>query len=161
MTPSRMTADDRLDIFDLFARYAWAYDCSDADAYSETFAPDGVLADADQMRVVGRIAIRRAIRKFFEMRGTSLWQHHNDHLRIEGNSQECTVWSYWAVLEHRQIDDYHGVGKLGYYFSRCVKLDGRWYLKERTFFVTMGDGLPWKNPALLKATGPLAKACGG
>jgi ketosteroid isomerase-like protein len=148
-----MTADDRLDIFDLFARYAWAYDCSDSEAYSDTFAADGVLADEGQLRVQGRPAIQKTIRHFFDMRGTSLWQHHYDHLRIEGNGQECTVWSYWVVLEHRKLDDYHGVGRMGHHFSRCVKIDGRWYFKERAFFQGLTDGLPWKNPSLTRATG--------
>jgi uncharacterized protein (TIGR02246 family) len=151
MSQIQMTADDRLDIFDLFARYAWAYDCSDAEAYAETFSPDGVLTDGGQLRVEGRPAIREAIKKFFEMRGTSLWQHHNDHLRMEGDGRECTVWSYWAVLEHRRSDDYHGVGRLGYYFSRCVKLDDRWLFKERTFYLDMSEGLPWKNRAAASA----------
>ena len=149
MNATRMTADDKLDIFDLFARYAWAYDCSDAQAYAETFAPDGILADAGQLRVQGRTEIQKAIHHFFDMRGTSLWQHHNDHLRIEGNGNECTVWSYWAVLEHRAVDDHHGVGRLGYYFTQCAKIDGSWYIKERTFYQGMKEGLPWKHPPAL------------
>jgi hypothetical protein len=143
MSPTGMSAEDRLDIFDLFARYAWAYDCSDAEAYAETFASDGVLR-GNQLLVTGRPAIRDAIKAFFEMRGTSLWQHHNDHLRMSGSATECTVWSYWAVLEHQRIDDRYGIGQLGHYFSRCVKLEGRWYFKERAFFLDLTDGLPWK-----------------
>lgn len=150
MTPTGMTAEDRLDILDLFARYAWAYDCSDAEAYAGTFAPDGVLVGG-QLRVQGRPAIREAIKAFFEMRGTSLWQHYNDHLRMQGNDRECTVWSYWAVLEHHRPDRF-GVGRLGHYFSRCVKVDGRWCFKERAFYAELPDGLPWNNPAL--ASGP-------
>jgi uncharacterized protein (TIGR02246 family) len=62
-----LTAKDRLGIFDLFARYAWAYDCGDAEAYAETFTEDGVLADENDLRAVGRPAIAEAIKRFFEM----------------------------------------------------------------------------------------------
>ena len=145
MSRTGMTADDRLDIFDLFARYAWAYDCSDAEAYAETFAPDGILR-GDQINVTGREAIREAIKHFFEMRGASLWQHHNNHLKMDGNAHECTVWSYWVVLEHHRVDDRYGVGRLGHHYSHCVKLDGQWYFKERAFSLDLTEGLPWKSP---------------
>ena len=141
-TRIRMSADDRLDIFDLFARYAWAYDCGDAEAYALTFTPDGVLADDGGLRAEGRPAIREAIKTFFEMRGKRTWQHHNAHLRMEGDGSSCDVWSYWAVLERRE-DGEHGVGSLGCYLSRCVKQDGQWLFKERTFYMEMPKALPW------------------
>ena len=145
MSQTGMSADNRLDIFDLFARYAWAYDCGDAAAYAETFAPDGLLAGPDGLHAVGRPAIAEAIQTFFDLRGTKVWQHHNAHLRMEGDDDACTVWSYWAVLEHRRDDDTYGVGSLGYYLSRCVKSDGRWRFAERTFHMDMSAGLPWKT----------------
>ena len=86
-----LTTADRLGILDLFARYAWAYDGGDAQAYAENFTTDGVLADENDLRVVGRPAIAEAIKTFFDMRGLNVWQHYNDHLRIEGDSEACTV----------------------------------------------------------------------
>ena len=52
-TSQPLTTADRLGILDLFARYAWAYDGGDAQAYAETFATDGVLADENDLRAVG------------------------------------------------------------------------------------------------------------
>ena len=152
--PHALTAEDRLGILDLFARYAWAYDCGDAQAYSEAFTTDGVLADENDLRAVGRPAIAEAIKTFFAMRGPNTWQHHNDHLRIEGDSEQCTVYSYWAVLEHRhRDDDGHGVSTLGWYISRCRKVDGVWLFSERTFYMDLPKGLPWKT-----AVGQVASA---
>jgi uncharacterized protein (TIGR02246 family) len=139
-----LTAEDRLGIFDLFARYAWAYDCGDAQAYAETFTEDGVLADETDLRAVGRPAIAEAIKRFFEMRGASVWQHHNNHLRISGDADRCTVHSYWAVLAHRP-DASFGVDSLGWYVSRCRKVDGVWLFEERTFYTDLPKGLPWKE----------------
>ena len=141
-----MTAEDRLDIFDLFARYAWAYDCGDAQAYAEVFTEDGLLADEGDLHAVGRPAIREAIQTYFDMRGASTWQHHNAHLRMVGDGVGCDVHSYWTVLEHRP-DGGHGVGSLGWYLTRCVKQDGRWFIKERTFYMDMPKALPWTGTA--------------
>ena len=137
-----MSAEDRLDIFDLFARYAWAYDCGDADAYAGVFTEDGLLADQGDLHAVGRTAIREAIKTFFEMRGDSAWQHHNAHLRMQGDGKDCVVHSYWAVLEHRP-DGGFGVGSLGWYRSVCVRQEAGWFLRERTFYMDMPKALPW------------------
>jgi len=144
-TSHPLTTEDRLGIFDLFARYAWAYDCGDADAYAAAFTTDGVLADEKDLRAVGRPAIAEAIKTFFAMRGPDVWQHHNAHLYIRGDANECMVYSYWAVLEHRRSDDGFGVFGLGWYVNRCRKVDGAWLLAERTFYTDMPKALPWKK----------------
>lgn len=41
--PLALTPEDRLDILDLMARYAWAIDTGDTDAYVACFTPDAVL----------------------------------------------------------------------------------------------------------------------
>ena len=145
ITSVRLSADDRLDIFDLFARYAWAYDCSDADTYAECFAPDGVLADAGQCTRAGPGCDSQGHPPFLRhARDEPLAAsqrspaHRRRRAGVHGGSD-------WAVLEHRKLDDYHGVGRLGYYFSHCVKLDGRWYFRERTFYDDLHEGLPWKT----------------
>jgi len=138
----KMSADDRLDIFDLFARYAWAYDCGDADAYAEVFTSDAVLSDEKGFLAEGRDAIREGIKTYFGLRGANTWQHHNDHLRIEGDGEACTVHSYWAVLEHRAADGGFGVGSLGWYVSHCVKTPDGWRFKSRRFNYDMPSGLP-------------------
>ncbi len=136
-----MSADDRLDILDLFARYAWAYDCGDAEAYAATFTQDAVLSDELGFRADGREAIRKGIVTYFELRGASVWQHHNDHLRIEGDGSSCVVHSYWAVIEHR-VDGGFGVGSLGWYVSHCVKTAEGWRFVSRRFNYDMPKGLP-------------------
>jgi uncharacterized protein (TIGR02246 family) len=150
-----LTADDRFGILDLFARYAWAYDCGDAQAYAEAFTSDGVLADEHDLRAVGRPAIAEAIKQFFEMRGANVWQHFNNHLRISGDSESCTVYAYWAVLSHHP-DGTHGVDTLGWYKNRCRKVDGVWLLAERTFYMDLPKVLPWKEAEKGQLTGSLS-----
>ena len=53
----RLSADDRLDIMDLIARYAYTLDSGDLDGYVNNFAPDGVLFEQHQ----GQVAIREYV----------------------------------------------------------------------------------------------------
>jgi len=39
----RLSAEDRLEILELLARYCWAIDCDDGPAWAATFVPDGVF----------------------------------------------------------------------------------------------------------------------
>jgi SnoaL-like domain len=39
----RLSAEDRLEILELLARYCWAIDCDDGPAWASTFIPDGVF----------------------------------------------------------------------------------------------------------------------
>src|SRR4051794_163455 len=47
---TRLSADDRLDIMDLIARYAYTLDSGDLDGYVNNFAPDGVLFEKNKGR---------------------------------------------------------------------------------------------------------------
>lgn len=138
-----MNVEDRLTIHDLFAEYAWAYDVGDAECYADTFTPDGILADEGTLHAQGRAAIIDAVQYFFDIRGTNVWQHHNDHLRIFGDGKRCTVFSYWAVLEQSRETGARQVVSLGWYESECVKVGERWRFASRTFHGGMPGSLPW------------------
>lgn len=94
MPKHRMSAEDRLDIFDLFARYAWSYDTGDAPGMAALFTEDGAMEGMDGRRFQGRAAIAGFCQEFIggpKFRGT---QHFNDHLRIDGDGRQCAVRSY-------------------------------------------------------------------
>ena len=104
MPKHRMSAEDRLDIFDLFARYAWSYDTGDAKGMAALFTEDGVMEGMDGRRVEGRAAIAGFCQEFIggpEFRGT---QHFNDHLRIDGEGGQCAVRSYWMSVRWDDSD---------------------------------------------------------
>lgn len=137
------STEDRLAILDLFAEYAWAYDVGDAEAYADTFTSDGILADDAGLRAEGRAAIIEVVRYFFDIRGTNIWQHQNDHLRMFGDFHRCTVFSYWAVLEQSRETGLRQIVSLGWYESECVKVTGIWRFASRTFHSGMPPSLPW------------------
>jgi uncharacterized protein (TIGR02246 family) len=148
----------RVGILDLFARYAWAFDCGDADAYAETFTVDGVLADFPHLRVEGRTEIRAAIAKMMTRRGVNGWQHRNDNLRMKRDGESYVIHSYWnlILMMQRPEGDVAEVGampnfrfiipSMGYYVSRCVRVGEEWLFSERTSYRGKSEGLPWKKP---------------
>jgi uncharacterized protein (TIGR02246 family) len=152
-TRSPMTAEDRWGIYDLFGRYAWAYDCGDAAAYAATFTADGVVEGMDGTRVTGRAAIGAFVQHYIDQRVPGEgWQHHTGHLQfVEEGGDACTVYCYWAVAETHivpgstfALPDGKGVVRSsGYYLSRCVKEGGTWSFRERVIRYWTGKGMPW------------------
>lgn len=143
---AEVSAEDRLGIMDLFARYTWAYDRGDADAYAEAFVEDGEMGSGDGA-VKGRAAIVDMIKTYFARRGADGWQHHNDHLHIEMKDGRAVVHSYWIVLEHIVDGDTHRPRTLGFYVTECVKKDGVWYIARRVTTQTPFKGIPMRRSA--------------
>jgi len=59
MSISQLSVEDRLDIQELFAKYCWALDLGDADAFVQCFTEDGEFDHLWQGKMHGREAIRR------------------------------------------------------------------------------------------------------
>ena len=143
MPKHRMSAEDRLDIFDLFARYAWSYDTGDAPGMAALFTEDGAMEGMDGRRFQGRDAIAGFCQEFIggpKFRGT---QHFNDHLRIDGDGGSCAVRSYWMSVRWDPDSDQRYIKNMWHYHSRCVKLDDTWYFRERVNRFWGGDKPPW------------------
>ena len=143
---NRLSAEDRLDIIELFSRYAWCYDCLDIDGYVETFAPNGVFsAFGNSERAEGRENIRVFIQDLLNThRGDAEWQHLNDHhVFTEQTSDSCTAYNYWTLIEASDGDI--GVRSNGYYKTQCVKIDGQWYIQQRDVERWDPNQTPWSK----------------
>lgn len=138
---SQIKLRDRMEIVDLFARYSWYYDCSDAEAYASLFTEDGVIEAFGSEAARGRTAIAAFIRTLFAQRGDEIWQHHTDHLVYFGRGTAYTVYSYWSLL--RGGGGNYGVMSLGYYVSDCVRIEGHWLFKRRAIHRWDSSRLPW------------------
>jgi hypothetical protein len=133
-----------MEIRALLSRYAWAYDCRDFAAVSETFVPEGVLIAEGRDRSEGRAAIAEGMRAHIEARHLNkVMQHHVDHLLLDGDGGKCRAYSYWMVPA-RIIGGGCIVGAFGWYEDDLVKVDGRWLFKQRVFRSDMPTALPWK-----------------
>ena len=138
-TYSAHYAQDRAEIEDLMARYLFAIDYSDWDAYVGTFAPDGVLTFASGTST-GRDAIRAMVVKFA---GSIARVYHTEDgkpaklrhvvlqssIRVEGNR----AWgrTLWLEMANHGPQDTMKMGTYGLYEDEFKKIGGHWLIAKR------------------------------
>jgi hypothetical protein len=132
-------AADRAEIEDLQARYLFAIDYFDWDAYVATFAEDGELEFASGTSK-GREAIRAAVTRFSE--GIGRFYHTADGkpaklrhiilqtaIRVEGDR----AWSrsQWLEMANHGPGDEPKIGTYGIYEDELTRVNGRWLFAKR------------------------------
>jgi hypothetical protein len=129
---NRMTADDRLAIMDLIARYAYTLDSGDLDGYVKNFAPDGVLFEDHR----GQAQIREYVAMLMRQGragplpgGDVAYRHFVGAPVIDGDASRATVHSYllWVNMGSEPP-----VSAAAEYTDECIKLDGRWKFQSRS-----------------------------
>ena len=135
----RTYAEDRAEIEDLMARYLFAIDYDDWDAYVETFAPDGELEFASGTSK-GRPAIRDMVTKFAA--GIGRFYHTEDGkpaklrhvilqsvIRVEGER----AWgrTLWMEMANHGPGDTMKMGTYGIYEDDLKKVNGQWLFAKR------------------------------
>jgi hypothetical protein len=143
-------AADRAEIEDLMARYMFAIDYFDWDAYVATFAPDGELTFAAGT-TRGRDAIRQAVTDFSQNIGRfyhtadgqpAKLRHVllNSAIRVEGGRAWATT--LWVEMANHGPDDEMKMGTYGLYEDEFVRLDGRWLIQRRN---VLNEFIPGRN----------------
>jgi ketosteroid isomerase-like protein len=138
---------DRAEIEDLMARYLFAIDYFDWDAYVATFAEDGELEFASG-KSKGREAIRAAVTRFAE--GIGRFYHTADgkpaklrhvvlqsSIRVDGDR----AWgrTLWLEMANHGPNDEPKIGTYGLYEDEFRKIDGRWLIARRN---VLNDFIP-------------------
>ena len=136
---SKTYGEDRAEIEDLMARYLFAIDYSDWDAYVATFAPDGELTFASGTSK-GREAIKVAVTKFAE--GIGKFYHTADGkpaklrhiilqsvIRVEGD--HAWARSQWLEMANHGEGDQPKIGTYGIYEDELKKVNGEWLFAKR------------------------------
>jgi ketosteroid isomerase-like protein len=135
-------ARDRAEIADLMARYLFAMDYHDADAYAECFTEDGVL-DWAMGVAKGREAIRAAARAFKEKIGeifkdTSGAPAKLRHavcqkaIRVDGDRAWNT--GFWFEMTNGGPDGSIALPSFGVYEDELVRVDGAWLFRRRKIY---------------------------
>ncbi|MDB5675702.1 MAG: snoaL-like domain protein [Sphingomonas bacterium] len=130
---SSPSAADKIEIHELLARYAWAYNTADEEGFVSCFAPDAVMREdvfEEEDRWVGHDGIRSMAKFFFSMPGFGGRQHHVSQVLIEGSGERCRVRAYCIVVEPRD-DGPCVIPFAGHYDDVVVKIDGHWLFQER------------------------------
>jgi hypothetical protein len=141
---SGLSAEDYVEIQNLYAYYNLCSDAGDADGYASCFAKNGVLRiDAIGLRHQGRETLRAFKVSDAGRRGSRYRRHWNGslHLRREADG---------SVTGRCYLHGYNGesgkppeLADVGSYVDRIVKEDGTWCFAERS--ITM-DASSFRAP---------------
>lgn len=160
-------AEDRAMIEDLQARYLFALDFQDPDAYAETFTEDGVL-DYGAGEIRGREAIRGMVA---EMRENSRAQraedesglrpaagrHNISNIVVEVDGDTATGTAYWFHMGNDNPDRSAQLNSFGHYEDEMVKVDGEWLFSKRKIYneqVAEWSAADAENPVVQPGDGP-------
>lgn len=142
---ARLSADDRLDLIDLHARYAWAYNCYDADGFVATFTADGQVGLVGGTQNKGHEALRVfAAAQFKRLGALPPLQVLNNHFVFHPKPDGSVVaYCYWTMIQGPDGDGAYKVSNNGYYESHCVKQGGVWLISQRIIHPWNCDKTPW------------------
>lgn len=140
-------AQDRAEIEDLMARYLFAIDYHDWDAYVGTFTEDAELEFASGT-YKGHDAIREAVTRFAEGIGRFYATEDGQpaklrhvilqsSVRVEGD--RAWARSLWVEMANNGPEDSLKMGTFGLYEDELERVDGRWLLDKR---VVLNDFIP-------------------
>ena len=139
---------DRAEIADLMARYLFAMDYHDADAYAECFAEDGVL-DYAMGTLEGREAIRaeamvfrdKIAEVFRDWQGRPAKLRHlvqQKAIRIDGDRAWNT--GLWWEMTNGGPEGSVATPSFGTYEDELVRIDERWLFKRRKIYNEFLEG---------------------
>jgi uncharacterized protein (TIGR02246 family) len=136
-------ARDRAEIEDLQARYLFALDWQDADAYAATFAPDGVLDWAGGI-VRGREAIRAEVRNmrasFAKREATDAparparLRHLVSNVVIRVDGDRATSVAEWFEINNDSRTRWPMVQGYGHFEDEFRRVDGRWLIASHKIY---------------------------
>ena len=143
-------AQDRAEIEDLMARYLFAIDYHDWDAYVGTFTEDAELEFASGT-YKGHAAIREAVTRFAEGIGRFYATEDGQpaklrhvilqsSVRVEGD--RAWARSLWVEMANNGPEDSLEMGTFGLYEDELERVDGRWLLAKRR---VLNDFIPGRN----------------
>jgi hypothetical protein len=137
-------AEDRALIEDLQARYLFALDFRDAQAYAATFAEDGVL-DYGAGKLVGRKAIadmvanmRAAVERQRAEDKSGLrpaaGRHNISNIVVEVDGDRARATAYWFQMGNANPERAAQLNSFGHYEDELVRVNGQWLFSLRKIY---------------------------
>jgi hypothetical protein len=151
--PVTMPAQDRADIEETYARYAWGIDLADTELALSTFAPDAEFDHLWQGKVRGHDAIRRNLEELWYDR-QSWWygrQHLFNHFIMTPKEDGAHVRCFYQITQFNVDYGTNFVFGIGTREDTLVKLNGRWLFQ--TLHVNAwrsAKDVPWKGRIVMK-----------
>ncbi len=127
-----LTAQDYIEIQQLYARYAHTMDLGDAKGYADTFTSDGVFVVGDRI-TTGRAELTTLAEGFYSSDGTA--RHWNSQVLITPTADGATG-SCYLLLVNTGVQPV-GISISGIYQDKVVKTAAGWRFRERVFDMEM------------------------
>ena len=134
--PVSLTPADRLEILDLIARYNFAVDSGNGEAYADTYSEDGVF-QYPRGRAEGRqglIDLIKVIRENVPGR-----RHWSGNWIIEGDGDHASMRCY---LINEVTVGGPQIISTGIYYDTLQRVDGAWKFKQR---IIKNENWTWKG----------------
>lgn len=135
------TPEDRFAIQDLMARYGWALDTGDVDAFVACFAPDGVMIEEvfeDPDIWEGHDGIRQLAEHYRGIANFPGRQHYCANMLVTPIGEDRAHVRSFALVTECQGEPPYPLRFCGYYDDELVRLDGQWYFAKHV--VRLWDG---------------------
>ena len=121
-------AEDRLEVLELYARYAYTFDAGDASAWARCFTPEGVLRTSRPLEVRGHAALEAFARDWWTTADATP-RHLSWHHVLEADGDEVTGLCTAALLQTRQ--DGVAIAFTALYRDRFARTPEGWRIAER------------------------------
>ena len=125
-----LSAEDRLEIMDLVARYNHAHDFEDWDALVATFAPDGELVTSRGTNPRGHEQLRR----FYLESGEPIpnVRHWTGNITLEGDGDRARMRNYMMLFKAVDPPQFLLTAR---YEDDLRRVEGRWRFQRRAIAV--------------------------
>ena len=135
-----MSIEDKLAIHDVIARYSYAYDSQDADAFAHLFVEDGVFEifvpgqTSPSVRLPSRAAIHEwAARRLHARRGRFTSRHYQSGILFDELTPESALTRTMVLVTHQSAAEAAPRATVsGVYHDQWRKTPEGWRLARRT-----------------------------
>jgi len=161
MPRPKIPVEDRLEIQELFAYYAWGLNTGDMDQVLSTFAEDATMEHQPQGIFTGHEQLKIIFSHlWYDKPGWFIARQHvaSHFIMTPLDDGDMHVKAYSSILQHNLDYRSNFVFGLASWDNVCTKASGEWLFKSIRIVKWMGDGVPWvgDDRARINApTGPL------
>ncbi len=146
--PATLPAQDRADIEELYARFAWGLDLADEELLLSAMADDGCFDHLWQGKAVGHQAILEHVRNLWTEK-LDWWygrQHVFNQFIMETRDEGVRVRCFWQIVQANFDYGNRFVFGIGTRDDRVVKRNGRWvFLSVVVNAWSAVDQVPWRG----------------
>jgi len=151
--PAAMPAQDRGDIQETFARYAWGIDLADKELALSAFTEDASFDHLWQGKVTGHAAILKNLEDLWYSRQHWWFGRHHlfSNFLMTPTAEGANVRSFFQIIQFNVDYGTSFVFGIGTRNDTLRKVDGRWLFHTLTVnaWRSMAD-VPWKGEITMK-----------